>query len=122
MRISDWSSDVCSSDLLAQDVAQLLGADLCQLRGSPAGEIAHTLNGPVWSGVNWIRLTVLREPARSIQPVACAPRHAGAAQHRRSTISCLISPIALAGLRPFGQETGRRSCGERVCSEGEERG
>src|SRR3546814_7876033 len=73
--------------VLAQDVAQLLGADLCQLRGSPAGEIAHTLNGPVWSGVNWIRLTVLREPARSIQPVACAPRHAGAAQPRRSTIS-----------------------------------
>src|SRR3546814_13883552 len=28
MRISDWSSDVCSSDLVGQDVARVIRADL----------------------------------------------------------------------------------------------
>src|SRR3546814_18826276 len=41
MRISDWSSDVCSSDLQGVALAEKLGAtDLAALRALPAEEIA----------------------------------------------------------------------------------
>src|SRR3546814_10013570 len=41
MRISDWSSDVCSSDLWAQDYDD--GGDKVQ-----ASDIAHALSGRPW--------------------------------------------------------------------------
>src|SRR3546814_2831655 len=52
MRISDWSSDVCSSDLLAIDRHALARTDLDDVAGSDVGErdfqrraIAHDARG-----------------------------------------------------------------------------
>src|SRR3546814_16180876 len=43
MRISDWSSDVCSSDLLLAHVEELLAPALLQLRAAVAQQLAQTL-------------------------------------------------------------------------------
>src|SRR3546814_542497 len=46
MRISDWSSDVCSSDLIARDEPFLLD----EQAGDAVGEVAHLAVGPA-SGI-----------------------------------------------------------------------
>src|SRR3546814_8126235 len=41
MRISDWSSDVCSSDLLLRDAGELLALDALDLGGGKGGVLDH---------------------------------------------------------------------------------
>src|SRR3546814_16309735 len=44
MRISDWSSDVCSSDLLLMDVAPEHGLGLCPIGRLPAETLGGSLD------------------------------------------------------------------------------
>src|SRR3546814_1109502 len=89
MRISDWSSDVCSSDLIGAFIAVI----------ATCGMIAPPLNVPAMSisdGVNMpyagfgMPLLVL-----SLPPAAFV--------------------VALSALRLRGRAIGRASCRERVC-------
>src|SRR3546814_7440963 len=50
MRISDWSSDVCSSDLDAGECARLLGTRLDTIPIVPAVEAFDKMLGPVFTG------------------------------------------------------------------------
>src|SRR3546814_13602791 len=86
MRISDWSSDVCSSDLAA-DREDRLDARVPALAGRAAGRVALDDEDLALLGVG--RLAV-RELAG--QTAAAEQTLAGA-----------------------GQESGRASCRERVC-------
>src|SRR3546814_11389069 len=77
MRISDWSSDVCSSDLLgAQWMADhhwdVIAADYVLtegggLHGGPATAPVVTFN-VAEKGVSWRRLTVRGEPGHGSMP------------------------------------------------------
>src|SRR3546814_4879016 len=58
MRISDWSSDVCSSDLLLLDPHVALGSD-----GSPGG--SHPRSAGTFA--KWIEEFVVRQPRVSIE-------------------------------------------------------
>src|SRR3546814_10100366 len=59
MRISDWSSDVCSSDLSLLLAGLLAGWALYTLRRSPHGAALKAVAAdpaPRWSRVQWIAL------------------------------------------------------------------
>src|SRR3546814_4639460 len=73
MRISDWSSDVCSSDLSAMNTA-----------GTTMDSRLH-------------------RPSRQARTIACARHRGPATTYCRATIIFLISAMAFAGLSPFGQ-------------------
>src|SRR3546814_12995319 len=106
MRISDWSSDVCSSDLLTNL------QNLRNLRG------LLTRHLPVI-----IMTRVMRGRRRYHEP----RRYAAVAGHRRQRSSSDGSYLAVAGLIGAAvgggwamtdherQQIGRASCGERVC-------
>src|SRR3546814_16327413 len=110
MRISDWSSDVCSSDLHHQDD----GDDPCE--DGPVDEIAghgrllpplrRSLTGLVTSLLGRHRLDCDAGP-----------------QHLRTIHDYLLPRLQPAGDEPAGSdrarrgdlEIGRASCGERAC-------
>src|SRR3546814_12996935 len=113
MRISDWSSDVCSSDLLGA-VSGAAADD----REQPllALNTAMMMNGFV------LRLaegTVVHEPIEVVhlggagdQPLAYHPRNL-IVLAPRSQVTLIEHPTHLG---PIGEEEiGRASCRERVC-------
>src|SRR3546814_2339532 len=75
MRISDWSSDVCSSDLVHQNIPEGLGleADLRRpLRVAPmliAGELERAGRGPEGLGVEPAFLDRVADSTGGAQPV-----------------------------------------------------
>src|SRR3546814_5141294 len=96
MRISDWSSDVCSSDLL----------------GAEIDAIALPLGG-----------TVAQHEVREVE-VELMGRHVGATHHEAHVaegagvddllVVRLGDSVELAGLGVVDEEIGRASCRERV--------
>src|SRR3546814_16657410 len=87
MRISDWSSDVCSSDLVHVDAAQAYGklpvdAALCDFISISA----HKIYGPKGIGALWIR-----------PGVAVAPFMHGGGQEGPGLRSGTLSPALCAG-------------------------
>src|SRR3546814_6273834 len=87
MRISDWSSDVCSSDLVHVDAAQAYGklpvdAALCDFISISA----HKIYGPKGIGALWIR-----------PGVAVAPFMHGGGQEGPGLRSGKLSPALCAG-------------------------
>src|SRR3546814_14182245 len=93
MRSSDWSSDVCSSDLVQADAV----TD-APIPGRVVGEDQ--------------RHALLRiGQARQVRP---APRQLSDKIHA-SGHGAVADHIALAALAAPGQELGRASCRERVC-------
>src|SRR3546814_16993081 len=105
MRISDWSSDVCSSDLLGLNSGHLVRSVQMQLLATP------------------------RSPAATLTAVASAtPRRDGAGERRlpaplframRSSMSAsgtdLEFPVRLVDLEATFAQIGRASFRERVC-------
>src|SRR3546814_11013425 len=119
MRISDWSSDVCSSDLLmqrmddkvdwrAQRLLDRVGADQPFLGLSPiSGAVGHFLLADDDEDVV-IRLVLVRRQRR-IDPVAATM---ATEQDDLEDAGALASPGRIPGSRP--ETTGRASCRERV--------
>src|SRR3546814_12786658 len=65
MRISDWSSDVCSSDLTPADCAAFGGDDSVQVNafrekgvGLGAEESTQYSLGVVWDATDWLNITL----------------------------------------------------------------
>src|SRR3546814_9375734 len=48
MRISDWSSDVCSSDLMAAAIARRLGVAVSYVTFATPGEVADAVAADLW--------------------------------------------------------------------------
>src|SRR3546814_9119786 len=48
MRISDWSSDVCSSDLMAAAIARRLGVAVSYVTFATPGEVADAVADDLW--------------------------------------------------------------------------
>src|SRR3546814_13024389 len=65
MRISDWSSDVCSSDLERAPCASVWG--LHNWPGVPLGSFV-ALDGPVMAGVDYSDIRVRRKGAHAGMP------------------------------------------------------
>src|SRR3546814_12982537 len=97
MRISDWSSDVCSSDLLAIIARQLASDEIGSLYA-----VRAFING--------------RDPRIAIM-LRCAGffDEAHAAMHLNAQRGDLASHIGSIGLGKRRQQIGRASCRERVC-------
>src|SRR3546814_2557971 len=85
MRISDWSSDVCSSDLIAQATAESLE------------RVAKATQNP--GGMDAVNLSV-------------AERYVDAFKEVAQKNNTLILP---ANMGDMGSKIGRASCRERVC-------
>src|SRR3546814_19713442 len=96
MRISDWSSDVCSSDLLLSG-RPLYANDLINLSDA---FVAGWLPGSEGKGV---------------ADVLFAGADGKPAHDFRGTLSFAWPGVACPGPRAEGPEIGRASCRERVC-------
>src|SRR3546814_21011415 len=97
MRISDWSSDVCSSDLAAAQVAQtqaLWEADMARRALAPTG----------------IEFVLLKGAAYAAAGMACAAGR----QIGDLDILVLATDIRRAA-NALLKEIGRAACRERVC-------
>src|SRR3546814_17825292 len=70
MRISDWSSDVCSSDLGLLDRAISLGVDLCRRTGTRGIWLLLSMIGGVSCFLNSTPIVVLGAPV--VRDVALA--------------------------------------------------
>src|SRR3546814_14180347 len=129
MRISDWSSDVCSSDLPAQGEpvveaitpGQRVGQVGAEIRvilvthrkrsAQAVGEVAFQLH-VLGDGMPRIVARVLRPPAGKALGAARDP---GIAHVPRGDVA-LDDLVSLAQvLRAEAKELGRASCRERVC-------
>src|SRR3546814_11243812 len=120
MRISDWSSDVCSSDLrgLDQGEQQFVG----QLRQGEAHPVAeHGALARIERQVRELE-DCLRAKGPCLRAVHCLPRTSA----RRCCRASLLQPCEkLGGLfcqpscRPTGRlaKIGRESCREKRCTD-----
>src|SRR3546814_17134605 len=99
MRISDWSSDVCSSDLLA----------VVQRLGDSGGEVEprHLL------------VTDLGVQAHEFGPLERAAERDGVAERGQQDVAARLVRLRLDReadvVALVGDEIGRASCRERVC-------
>src|SRR3546814_18743788 len=95
MRISDWSSDVCSSDLLAQRIkeADFIVPDAVKARPGGKAGCGDVQNAPAQ----------LQE-ASSARPCCAQPQ-----------LRHLVAAPVMVLDRPVLDQIGRASCRERVC-------
>src|SRR3546814_7533245 len=94
MRIRDWSSDVCSSDLAADIFLRLLGA-AANVRGK--NDVAHTDQGAGQGFVDAFRF--------SGEDVQCCARQMPRSQRRMQRIDldhCAARCVDKYGARPHG--------------------
>src|SRR3546814_6365886 len=99
MRISDWSSDVCSSDLVQFQLANVLQMLLAGQRQQPLGllDVIHRLLGRLGVGL------VSFDSARLLELLA-------------SLLKTWVIDLGRHLVEPLqGVEIGRASCRERVC-------
>src|SRR3546814_18373153 len=99
MRISDWSSDVCSSDLYSSDGR---GTNVIIVR-SP---IVH---GLVRRGIEDGRIDLQTVDSHFVEQTQAA-----GFRQRREGLAYRLSWLR-PGVRPRKREIGRASCRERVC-------
>src|SRR3546814_12171354 len=111
MRISDWSSDVCSSDLVAAValVGEEIGAEkLVERRGDLRRLLFHHLAGA--------RLEIAPEAFEHRLPLRAAARHV--VQLFLEPGGEIIADIAFEeAFEEGGEQIGRASCRERVCQD-----
>src|SRR3546814_6616888 len=88
MRISDWSSDVCSSDLIA-DEAQILMANI--LRRPPNWK-AHWLEDKVWRGLAKPRKSAIARAIAAGRPMICRSEERSVGKVCVSTCRSRLSP------------------------------
>src|SRR3546814_10065764 len=99
MRISDWSSDVCSSDLVNKQFLFVMTSQaVLGQTGNRSGSWLEELAAP------WLRLT-----AAGYDPVIATPRGGEAPIDPASRSEAFISDAGR------GFQIGRASCRERVC-------
>src|SRR3546814_14366086 len=107
MRISDWSSDVCSSDLLGRSRSYRRGTSVHVARSAgPAALRAHV--GPV-SAAALAAYADGRPIDLGKTYAADQPKGAFATERHRKTFG---------GRSPANGENGRGSCRGRVCQSG----
>src|SRR3546814_9702249 len=87
LRISDWSSDVCSSDLLLDDREQA---------------VPHHLHADAGEGIDGGHGALLRVSTRWPRPSTAASKFG-------------VSMVAVSGSAITAGQIGRASCRERVC-------
>src|SRR3546814_6191136 len=127
MRISDWSSDVCSSDLIGMAVAGILSGFGCRLLAyDPAPDPGLTALGgryvelpELLSGADVITLHCPLTPAtrHMIGADAVAMMKPGVMLINTSRGAVVDTAAVIAGLKSgkIGYQIGRASCRERVC-------
>src|SRR3546814_3081110 len=110
MRISDWSSDVCSSDLLASVLACVLGgqrlvARVCapQVLGGLLVEAAHAVAPAKRSAAGcrairsrWVGRSVSTASASAMRAAACAMRAASSGDRSEEHTSELQSLMRIS--------------------------
>src|SRR3546814_17389167 len=102
MRISDWSSDVCSSDLATFLAAEVIGDLRRVVEGVEHGEVA--LTGHAEDAVDAFGDELIDQDAAAVGQVA------------RAHVVFIREGLPLpAPDYRMGREIGRASCGERVC-------
>src|SRR3546814_11946586 len=101
MRISDWSSDVCSSDLLkgfssATEIAEDIRAEIFAQTGltASAGISYNKFLAKLGSGYNKPNGQTVIRPGRGAE---------------------IVAELAVSRFDGIGPEIGRASCRERVC-------
>src|SRR3546814_3591164 len=67
MRISDWSSDVCSSDLPAEHVAIRVGKHICHWREGETLIFDDSFNHEVWNDTDDWRVVLFIDFARPLR-------------------------------------------------------
>src|SRR3546814_7300329 len=102
MRISDWSSDVCSSDLLSGGLQALTAARKADAQRSRR----HRIQFQAAEAVRQI------ESAPSCRP---APFALGNARQMRQQVQAITETPNLACFVAQQRQIGRASCRERVC-------
>src|SRR3546814_19778195 len=76
MRISDWSSDVCSSDLIAHVLRPSVAAAETDAQREGDGAIQHCFSRLNWHDAQHLAITVhIDSPAISASPCGSAPAH-----------------------------------------------
>src|SRR3546814_16436590 len=115
MRISDWSSDVCSSDLPTQEIAALLGVHILDVALEQF--IAHGVEGASMEGIaiaaSVSKRTLYSRFGSKTALLVAAVEH-GIAHHLRPIASTIPAGSTRAKLLHVGK-IGRASCRERVC-------
>src|SRR3546814_14586691 len=117
MRISDWSSDVCSSDLIARRLAKLAQAPFIKVEATKFTEVGYVGRDveQIIRDLTEVAIHTTREKLRQ-QVKAQAELHA-----EERVLDALVgtsaSPDTRQKLRPRlrQREIGRASCRERVC-------
>src|SRR3546814_9009009 len=114
MRISDWSSDVCSSDLLTGE--QIDREEFDEINNKAAAENLQPAKGkPVLQGITKASLqTKSFISAASFQETTRVLTDA-AVNGKIDTLDGLKENVIVGRLIPAGTEIGRASCRERVC-------
>src|SRR3546814_11005718 len=120
MRISDWSSDVCSSDLIEGDKSQLLLSGECQLvvelghRASPGA--STTMPGEAPLDARTVRASRLQPVSSSSHPEPATRRRQDADRDSQERILTPQHPEPATTRRPNDdRKIGRASGRERVC-------
>src|SRR3546814_12127233 len=115
MRISNWSSDVCSSDLAGKEVA--LDVD-----GRAARQGDATVRLRAAGADEAVRVRIDRSRRRALEHGIDDFMRTGATdRHRRAVVGDRVRPGRLieqldaVERDPRGGEIGRASCRERVC-------
>src|SRR3546814_17660251 len=100
MRISDWSSDVCSSDLAGVSLEEALDTTYTDTRkGALKDDLSRALTN-VKTGKPWA------DGFRTVHPT------------NKAALSMATDKERLGELLEQGAENGRASCRERVCQYG----
>src|SRR3546814_1502865 len=86
MRISDWSSDVCSSDLVKQRPERRVGEADVVLVVVPLGEIDGGVGDLAGFGDGRLAIVVRRDLAAPAEPDAAALPEGGAHRDRQATL------------------------------------
>src|SRR3546814_9419526 len=139
MRISDWSSDVCSSDLLPGAVRLAAGDAVAGLQAAPHGDLVLELAAVAPAPVGAVADRRYAPVDAAVPPLdALADRHRHGALLRpdialllafvqpvdelqredgieRHVVVAALPIVAMARLWIVVEEIGRASCRERVC-------
>src|SRR3546814_4018948 len=107
MRISDWSSDVCSSDLTVDDVPK-------RLAGKDAPDVVEIRGEVYMRRADFQKLNARREAEG--EALFANPRNAAAGSVRQLDSTVTASRPLHFFAYSWGEiEIGRASCRERVC-------
>src|SRR3546814_15543543 len=124
MRISDWSSDVCSSDLGDRDVARDILGGICDIGIANAYYVGRMKNAePGTDNRKWgdaikvVRPTFADEKSRGTHvniSGASVAKHAPNKENAVKLLEYLVSDKAQSLYANANYEIGRASCRERV--------